>query len=139
MFSLIRRGLQFSRHGIQVSNMSTSQSDRVIKLIKDNKVVQDSFDLVNEMEKRKYPVKWIGGFFLLAGSVLSYGLVRDWFTDQASEITSRYLENEVFKQNVVSFVESVISQLAQSEKVQNDVNKLIIYAAQIVYKTSWSN
>lgn len=106
--------------------LNVSKKEELVKLFKDNSVVKDSLELVKEMERRRYNVRWIGLSIAGVGTLLFFGAVRDWFTDQASEITTRYLKNETFQKNVVTFVEGVISQLASSPSVQENVNTIVI-------------
>lgn len=104
-------------------------SDKTIQIMNKNQLVGDMRALFKEMERRKYNMRWIalGGVGVV--SYLSYELVKDWFTNEAvdvtNDVTQKYLKNPEFKKNITIFVEDTISELSKSEKVKQDVAFLL--------------
>lgn len=96
-----------------------------VESLNDSRMVKDLKDLYLEMENRKYNMRWIG--LTIAGVVLYifYGKITDWASDQAADVTSKYLDNPKFKRDIVVFVEQTIDDLVKSERVQNDITKLL--------------
>lgn len=108
-----------------VPNFIKASSDAAFDSINRNKIVGDLKELYNEMERRKYNIRWIAGTIVVVGGYIFYGAITDWATDQAADVTSKYLENPKFKKDIISFVEQTVEELAKSPKIQNDITKLL--------------
>ena len=93
--------------------------------LNDSRMMKDLKDLYVEMENRKYNTRWI--VLSVAGLVcyVFYGKITDWASDQAADVTSKYLENPKFKRDLLVFVEQTIDDLVKSDRVQNDVTRLL--------------
>ena len=93
--------------------------------LNESKMMKDLKDLYVEMENRKYNMRWI--VLSVAGLIcyIFYGKITDWASDQAADVTSKYLENPKFKRDLLVFVEQTIDDLVKSERVQNDITRLL--------------
>jgi hypothetical protein len=100
-------------------------SDAAMQTMNRNKMIQDMKELYFEMEKRKYNMRGLMIGTGLVTTYFSYGLITDWFTDQAADVTTKYLENPKFKRDIIAFAEETISELTKSERVQQDITKLL--------------
>ncbi len=65
-----------------------------------SRLLQDLQALLDEAERRKYKTK---RFFAVMGA---YDSIKSFTADQAAAVTTEYLENPRFKQDVSAFVES---------------------------------
>lgn len=90
-----------------------------------SEIVGDLQALYKEMERRKYNFRkiWIIGGSV--GVVVFYNTFKDWASDQAADVTSKYLENPKFKKDILIFVEATVEELVKSERVQKDVSELL--------------
>ena len=85
----------------------------------------DLKELIIEADRRKYNTKLIGLGCLLAVIVTFFGAIKNWATDQAADVTKKYLENPKFKEDITRFAEQTISDLGKSEQVQTDITNLL--------------
>jgi len=100
-------------------------SDAAIDSLNRSRIVGDLKELYKEMERRKYNTRWIVGSVVIIGGCIFYGAITDWATDQAADVTAKYLENPKFKKDVTAFAEQAINELVRSPKVQADITDLL--------------
>jgi len=117
--------IQRIRHISNLPKMFKEQSDAAMTSIGSSKIVNDFTELYNEMERRKYNVRWITIGCAAAVVYIFYGLITDWLSDQAADVTSKYLENPKFKKDVIKFAEEAVNELVKSERVQKDITELL--------------
>jgi len=104
---------------------NTNTAQNVVQSINRNQLLIDLKALYREAERRKYNMRWIGIAGLGIGTYFFYGVITDWATDQAADVTTKYLENPKFKRDIIIFVEDTIDELVKSERVQNDITGLL--------------
>lgn len=64
----------------------------------------------------------IGGCISVA---VFYSAFKDWASDQAADVTSKYLENPKFKKDILIFVEATVEELVKSDRVKKDISDLL--------------
>jgi hypothetical protein len=115
----------FVRFNSNIPRFIKDGSDAAIESLNRSKIVGDLKELYSEMERRKYNTRWIVGSVVVIGGCIFYGAITDWATDQAADVTAKYLENPKFKKDVTAFAEQTINELVRSPKVQADIADLL--------------
>ena len=113
------------RFNSNIPKFIKDSSNAAIESINRTEIVSDLKELYTEMERRKYNIRWIIGVGGVIGGYIFYGAITDWATDQAADVTSKYLENPKFKKDVVAFAEQTVNELVKSQKVQADITDLL--------------
>jgi len=116
---------QHVRYISNIPKIIKDSSDAAITSISSSKMLSDFNELYTEMERRKYNMRWIGIACAATVVYIFYGIIVDWLSDQAADVTSKYLENPKFKKDVIKFAEEAVNELVKSERVQKDITELL--------------
>ena len=113
------------RHSSNMSKIIKDSSDAAIASIGQSKLFSDFKELWNEAERRKYNTRWITIGCAATTIYIFYGIIVDWLSDQAADVTSKYLDNPKFKKDIIKFAEDAVNELVKSKRVQNDIVELL--------------
>ena len=141
MFGKRMLGMMIRRGGIQRRSFSTNNLQQYVEQL-DQKVrssatFKDIQDLLEEMERRKYSSRRLMIISVLIVGYVSFDLIKTFTANQAADVTTKYLENEQFKADIVKFIssqqieesvtvllENAVVQIAQQQQVIEQLETL---------------